>query len=127
MQGMYYVIQHRHNDPKKFFTAFVVPKFITSKNNENVIFEFNTADGKTKRKWTSKKEILLLTDNEEYFKKILARLTVTQNKHIAQVQHAEAHLQEELRELALAMQKEFEELEAEKDQDESACILKSYD
>ena len=123
---MYYVIQRRHNDPKKYYTAFVVPKFITSKTNDNVIFEFKLPDGKTKRKWTAKSEILLLTDEEELFKKVLAKLTVMQNRHLSQIQHAEEHLQNEYEDMASAMKQEFEELEQLKEQEGSPCLLKSY-
>ncbi len=121
---MYYVIQHRHNDPKKHYTVFVVPKYITSKTNDNVIFEFQLSDGKAKRKWTAKKEIILLTDNEQLFKKVLARLTATQNRHLEQIEHAEESLQNEFREMALAMQKEFEELEEEKQKEGFPSLLK---
>jgi predicted transcriptional regulator len=123
---MYYVIQHRHNDPKKYFSAYVVPKFITSKGNENIIFEFVQPDGGVKRKWTAKKEIILLTDNETVFKEVLARLTVTQNKHLAQIQHAEENLQNEFRELANAMQDEFTFIDKEREKPDFPCIVKSY-
>lgn len=124
---MYYVIQRRHNDPKKYYSAFVVPKFITSKTNDNVIFEFKLADGKTKRKWTAKTEILLLTDDEETFKKVLAKLTVMYNRHLSQIQHAEEQLQNEYADMASAMQQEFAELEALKNEEGFPCLLKSYD
>ncbi|MEA3372677.1 MAG: hypothetical protein U9Q62_03185 [Campylobacterota bacterium] len=121
---MYYVIQHRHNDPKKYYTVFVVPKFITSKENDNVIFEFHLSDGKTKRKWTAKKEIILLTDDEAFFKKVLARLTVTQNRHLQQIQHAEENLQNEFSKMASAMENEFEDLDEERKEESFPCLLK---
>ncbi len=123
---MYYVIQHRHNDPKKYYSAYVVPRFITSKGNENIIFEFKQPDGSVKRKWTAKKEIILLTDDEKIFKEVLARLTVTQNKHLAQIKHAEEQLQQEIRELANAMGEEFDAIEKEKEKPDFPCIVKSY-
>ena len=126
MAGMYYVIQHRHNDPKKYYSAFVVPKFITSKGNENIIFEFKLPDGKTKRKWTAKHEIILLTDDEKIFKEILGKLTVTQNRHLEQIKGAEEHLNQEFKELEKAMQKEFDELEKLKSEEGFPCIVKSY-
>lgn len=123
---MYYVIQRRHNDPKKYYTAFVVPKFITSKVNDNVIFEFKQPDGKTKRKWTAKTEILLLTDDEKLFKEVLGKLTVTQNKHLSQIQHAEENLQNEFQEMAQAMSAEFEALAKQKGEEGFPCLLNSY-
>ena len=123
---MFYVIQYRHNDPKRYYSAYVVPKFITSKGNENIIFEFKMSDGTTKRKWLAKKEIILLTDDEQIFKEVLGKLTVTQNKHLAQIKDAEENLQNEFKELAMAMQKEFEELDRLKADESFPCIVKSY-
>lgn len=124
---MYYVIQHRHNDPKKYFSAFVVPKFITSKENENVIFEFRMPDGSIKRKWTAKQEIILLTDDEQLFKQVIAKLSITQNKHLAQIKDAEAHLKQEFEAFKAAMKEEFEELEKQKVALGINCILQSYE
>ncbi len=121
---MYYVIQYRHNDPRKFYTAFVVPKFITSKENDNVIFEFQLSDGKSKRKWTNKKEIILLTDSEQLFKKTLEQLSAMQNRHLAQIKDAEENLQNAFQSMAVAMQNEFEELEEQKQQPGFPNLLK---
>ena len=67
---MYYVIKKQHKIPLQHFIGFVVNKYIASKNNEHVIFEF-VKDGKPNRKWVKKDEIILLTDDKKFFMKIM--------------------------------------------------------
>ncbi len=63
---MYYVIKRQADNPQLCFLGFQVSKYIASKKNDNVIFEF-THNGKTQRKWVKKDEIILLTDNKKFF------------------------------------------------------------
>lgn len=53
---MYYVIKKQHTVPPATFISFHVLKYIASKNNESVIFEFQK-NGKALRKWVKKEEL----------------------------------------------------------------------
>ena len=103
---MYYVIQRKYYDPKKFYLAFRVPKFIASKNSKNIIFEF-TIDGKVKRKWAPKDEVVLLTDNIELFQKTLERFDTIEEKHQEQLHIAQQKVQDVLHDFEREMQDEF--------------------
>lgn len=72
---MYYVIQRHHGDPKKHYLAYTVPRYISSENSQNIIFEFRHNDT-VKRKWAPKDEIVLLTDDEQLFKRHFKNLKV---------------------------------------------------
>lgn len=104
---MYYVIQRHHGDPKKHYLAYTVPRYISSPNSQNIIFEFHH-NGVAKRKWAPKEEVVLLTDNEELFKTILKRLEELKQNHIEKIDAAQAHLNDEITALLKSMQDEFE-------------------
>ena len=63
---MYYVIKKNITNPTSCFMGFAAPKYIAAKNSDNVIFEF-TKDGKITRKWVKKEEVVLLTEDKEFF------------------------------------------------------------
>ena len=90
---MYYIIQRYFNDPKKHFIAYKVPKIITSKENANIILEFRI-DGEKKRKWTAKKDIILLTEDPQLYKDILRQITELDAFHSEQVKKVERQLNE---------------------------------
>ncbi len=104
---MYYVIQRHHGDPKKHYLAYTVPRYISSANSQNIIFEFRH-DGAVKRKWAPKEEIVLLTDDEELFKSTLEKLEAIKRSHLEKIDAAEAQLSNEIHSLLNAMQSEFE-------------------
>lgn len=106
---MYYVIQRHQGDPKKHYLAYTVPRYISSKNSQNVIFEFHV-EGKTKRKWAPKTEIILLTDNRELFKTTLNRLETLKQTHLEKIDTAQTLLNNELSALLNSMQEEFENI-----------------
>ncbi len=124
---MYYVIQHNRDNPKKHFVAYKALRFITAKSNDNVIFEFNV-EGKIKRKWTAKSEIILVTDKQELFEKVLKQLTAVQEAHLKEVHQAEESLKKAFIEMASSMQQEFESLNEERQDDDSdfECLLEPY-
>lgn len=123
---MYYVIQRRHNDPRKHFFTYKVPKFITSKANENIIFEY-TLEGQVKRKWAPKQDIILITGDELFYKRVLEQLTSIEGEHLKKIEEAEKNLQSKFREMAEGMQKEFDEMDEQRVNDpEFVCLLKSY-
>ena len=104
---MYYVIQRHHGDPKKHYLAYSVPRYITSENSQNIIFEFRHNDT-VKRKWAPKEEIVLLTDDELFFKQTLDKLENLKRTHLDRIDAAETQLNQEIQALLSTMQTEFE-------------------
>jgi predicted transcriptional regulator len=104
---MYYVIQRYHNDHQKHYFAYVVAKYIAAKNTQNVIFEI-TQNGVTKRKWSPKKDIILLTADKELFRSTIERLEAIKEQHLEKINSAQEKLNQELSQLYDALQKEFE-------------------
>jgi len=120
---MYYVIKRQHNSPLTTFISFQVPKFIASKKNENVIFEF-LRDGKVQRKWVKKSDIILLTDDKEFFIK-----TVTHFKNIEATQQklidaAQKQLDQSVETFTETMNAEIDEFNEIKDSSDIPSILK---
>lgn len=104
---MCYVIQRHQGDPKKHYIAYRVPKYISSKNSQNIIFEFQH-EGTVKRKWAPKDEIILLTDDQELFQTTLTRLEELKQSHIKKIDAAQAQLNHEFSSLLNTMQNEFD-------------------
>jgi hypothetical protein len=123
---MHYVIQKHHDDPKKHFISYKVPKYITSKTNENIILEFSV-NGKAKRKWAPKKDIILLTENIEYFKAILSKLAAVEDEHLIQIKEAEEKLNSELKDLFKTMHTHFDDFAQEKKMNPKIpCKMREY-
>lgn len=104
---MYYVIQKHHGDPKKHYLAYTVPRYISSENSQNIIFEFRYNDT-VKRKWAPKEEIVLLTDDEPLFQATLQKLESLKRSHLERIDAAEAQLNQEVFAMLTTMQTEFE-------------------
>jgi hypothetical protein len=104
---MYYVIQKHHGNPKKHYLAYTVPRYISSENSQNIIFEFRHNDT-IKRKWAPKEEIVLLTDDEKLFQTTLEKLELLKRAHLERIDVAEAQLNQEVSAMLNAMQSEFE-------------------
>lgn len=103
---MYYVIQRHHGDPKKHYLAYSVPRYLSSEKSQNIIFEFQH-DGSTKRKWAAKEDIVLLTDNYDYFKSVLEKLEHLKQSHLTKIDAAQAELNHAIASMLNAMQSEF--------------------
>lgn len=106
---MYYVIQHYHNDPKKHYLAFHVPRYIASEKSKNVIFEFQH-EGAVKRKWAPKEEIVLITEDLELFESTLRKLETIKKHHLERINTAETQLKDEIDAMLGAMQQEFDSI-----------------
>ena len=104
---MYYVIQKHHGDPKKHYLAYTVPRYISSENSQNIIFEFRHNDT-VKRKWAPKEEIVLLTDDEVLFKTTLEKLEAIKRLHIERIDAAESQLNQEISAFLNTMKNQFE-------------------
>ena len=84
---MYYVIQRHHADPKKHYLAYTVPRYISSENTQNIIFEFKH-NGVAKRKWAPKEDIIFLSDDQTLFQSTLQKLEALKNSHLAKIDAA---------------------------------------
>ena len=121
---MYYVIKKQPDQPLRSFVGFKVPKYIATKNSDNVIFEF-IVDEKPQRKWVKKEEIILLTKDKEYFLKILSKLQATQAEQEKLVEEAKNQLDKCLENFSETMSNEISEFESARDADDDVpCILK---
>ncbi len=104
---MYYVIQRYHNNHKKHYFAYVVTKYISAKNTQNIIFEINQ-NGTMKRKWSPKNDIILLTTDKELFRTTYERLEALKAQYVAKIEAAQEQLDHEIQNLSKSMQKEFD-------------------
>ena len=122
---MYYVIQHNFHDELKHYISFKVPKYITSNSNKNIIFEFNV-DGKVKRKWSNKEDIILLTDNPETFIGVLKQLKIISERHKLIIENAKEQLKQEIKAFESAMEDEFVNISHQKLESEVIDLLDDF-
>ncbi len=120
---MYYVIKKKTDTHPTQFIGFKVPKFITKKNSDNVIFEFKI-DGKIVRKWVNKEEILLLTDDKEFYLKTMQNFKKVEEEQQKLVTEAQEKLNETIENYAQTMNEEFDSFEEMRENDDIPCILK---
>ncbi len=104
---MYYVIQRHHNHQQKHYFAYAVVKYIAAKNTQNIIFEIRQ-NGETKRKWSPKEDIILLTSDQELFRTTIERLESIKNHHLEKINAAQEKLNHEINHFHATMQEEFE-------------------
>ncbi len=120
---MYYVIKKKLDTHPTQFIGFKVPKFITKKDSDNVIFEFKI-DGKVVRKWVNKDEILLLSDDKEFYLKTMKSFQKVEEEQQKLVTAAQEKLNETIENFAQTMNEEFESFEEIRGNEEIPCILK---
>jgi len=120
---MYYVIKKQVNKPGSTFIGFAAPKYIASKKNENVIFLFSK-DGKVIRKWVKLKEIILLTEDKEYFLKILNQFDAVEKAQQALVDEAHKQLENSMTNFVETMNAQILDYEEIRDTTDVPCILK---
>lgn len=87
---MYYVIK-RQTSPSQCFIGFEVVKYIASKNNEHVIFEFEV-NSKAIRKWIKKEDIVLLTEDKDFFTQTMNQFKAVEKEQQALVNKAKKQL-----------------------------------
>lgn len=120
---MYYVIKkHTVANPSQYI-SFQVEKYISNKQNDTVIFELNI-NGKVVRKWVKKDEIILLTQDKEFFIKTLKEFRSAEEKQKELVAQAQAELEKSIENYSEAMLSEIEKFEETKDANDFPCILK---
>ncbi len=120
---MYYVIKRQIGIPLVTFIGFKVPKYIASKNSENIIFEF-TKDGKADRKWVKKNEIILLTKDKTLFLKTMEKFKAVEETQKKLVDDAKNHLEKSMETMTETMNTEIENFEEFKYSTAAQCFLK---
>jgi len=126
---MYYVIKQQFSSPIHHFIGFVVEKYIASKNNEHVIFEFHKdgkVNSKVDRKWVKKKDIILLTENKSFFIQMLNKLKATEDAQQELVNQAKEQLEESMENFTNVMHEEIDKLQELKVSGDVPCILKDF-
>jgi len=120
---MYYVIKRVEHNPTERFIGFKVPKYIASKNSENVIFEF-IKDGKPNRKWIKKDDIILLTKDKKFFVETLDKFKAVQATQQALVDAAQKKLEETFETFNETINSEIDDFEEFRDAHDVPCVLK---
>ena len=120
---MYYVIKKQLDKLPNTFIGFATEKYIASKTSKNVIFLFNI-DGKVVRKWVKLEDIILLTEDKEYFQKILAEFRSVQEQQKKLVEAAQQKLQKCMTNFAETMHAHINDYEEIRDSSDVPDILK---
>jgi hypothetical protein len=120
---MYYVIKKQPDSTTQCFIGFKVPKYIASKNSENVIFEFQK-DGKAIRKWVKMKDIVLLTEDKEFFIKTMDKFKEVETTQQQLVDEARNKLERSMESFTENINAEINEFNEIKQSDDVPCILK---
>lgn len=121
---MYYVIKKQLDNLPETFIGFGVSKYIASKKSENVILLFEK-DGKIIRKWVKLEDIILLTEDKEYFLKVMKQFKSAQKAQQALVDEAQANLEKSMTNFVETMHSEIHDFEEIRDSTDVPCILKS--
>jgi len=86
-----------------------------------------TQNGKVKRKWAPKRDIILLTDDATFFKKKVQELSAIEEEHTQKIEAIEQELNQEFDTFAKDMNNYFEKFEEEKKQNKNLpCLLNKY-
>jgi uncharacterized protein YjcR len=120
---MYYVIKKQVDKPGSTFIGFAVPKYIASKNNENVILLFSR-EGKVIRKWVKLSDVILLTDDKEYFLKIMHQFEKVEKEQQALVDEAHKKLEDSMTNFVETMNAQIHDYEEIRNSTDVPCILK---
>ncbi len=120
---MYYVIKKQLDKLPNTFIGFATQKYIASKTNKNVIFFFRH-QGKVIRKWVKLEDVLLLTEDKEYFLKILNQLKEVQSQQQALVDEAQKSLEASMTNFVETMEAEISDYEEIRNSSDVPDILK---
>jgi predicted transcriptional regulator len=121
---MYYVIKKQIDKLPSTFIGFAAPKYIASKKNKNVIFLFSK-DGKVIKKWVKLEDILLLTEDKEFFLKTMKRFSEVEEEQKKIVQEAQDKLKESMTNFVDTMHAELNDFEEIRNSDDVPCVLKN--
>ena len=120
---MYYVIKKQIDKLPNTFLGFAVEKYIASKKNKNVIFLFRK-DGKVIRKWVKLEDIILLTEDRDYFLEVMQQFKDVEDTQKKLVADAQANLEKSMTNFADTMTSQILEYEEIRDATDVPCILK---
>ncbi len=120
---MYYVIKRNVGNLTSCFMGFTVPKYIATKGSDNVIFEF-TKDEKVTRKWIKKEEIILLTDDKEFFIQTMSQFKAIESAQQKLIDEAQVKLGQTMVNFTENVNAEIGEFEEIRDSSDVPCILK---
>jgi len=120
---MYYVIKKQVGVPFQTYIGFKVAKFIASNKNDTVIFEFNV-DDKVSRKWVKKEDIILLTEDKNFFMQTMDKFKDVQEAQKKLVDEAKAILDQSIEKFNETMNAEIEEFNELKSSEDIPDILK---
>lgn len=120
---MYYVIKKQLDNPSVCFVGFKIPKYIASKSNNNVIFEFEQ-DGKIQRKWISKEDIILLTQDKAFFLETIRKFKAVEATQQQLVNKAKENLTQTMTTFTETVNAEIDDFETLRDSTDVPCILK---
>jgi hypothetical protein len=101
----------------------MVPKYLASKNSDNVIFEF-VKDGKTQRKWIKKEEIVLLTENKDFFMKTMNQFRAVEETQQKLVDEARNQLDASIEAFTESVNASINEFNEIRNSADVPCILK---
>ena len=115
----------RQTSPTNCFIGFKVPKYIAAKNNDSVICEFVVA-GKVTRKWVKKNDIVLLTEDKDFFVKTMNRFKAIESEQQELVDAAKKQLEQRKETFTETVNAEIDEFNEIKNSDDVPCILKDF-
>ncbi len=120
---MYYVIKKQVDKLPSTFIGFAAPKYIASKKNEHVIFLFQKED-KVIRKWVKLNEIILLTEDKEYFLKVMQQFKDVEEAQQKIVDEAHKQLEKSMTNFTETMYAQINEYEEIRDSSDVPDLLK---
>lgn len=120
---MYYVIKKQFDKLPNTFIGFATEKYIASKTSKNVIFLFNI-DGKVVRKWVKLEDIILLTEDKDYFLKIMREFRAVEDQQKKLVEAAQQKLNESMIKFTETMHAHINDYEEIRDSSDVPDILK---
>ncbi len=118
---MYYIIQRYREQRRRHFIAYKAPKYITSTTSDTIILEF-VIEGKKRRKWAAKSDIILLTQDPELYQQVLASLRAIETRHLRAIEAAEAQIIKNESALERELDAEFEAIAASGRVDEDLTL-----
>ena len=121
---MYYVIKKQVDKLPSTFMGFAAPKYIASRQNEHVIFLFQKED-RVIRKWVKLDEIILLTEDKDYFLKIMKQFKKVEEEQQNLVDEAHKKLEESMTNFTETMYAQINEYEEIKNSSDVPDLLKN--
>ncbi len=121
---MYYVIKKQINKLPSTFIGFAANKYIASKKNKHVIFLFLQGE-KVIRKWVKLDEIILLTEDKEYFLEVMQKFKKVEAEQQKLVDEAQKNLEKSMTNFTETMYAQIHEYEEIRDSSDVPDLLKN--